>query len=108
MAKKRARRRSVRAVLVVGGQKVGTATFRNPDDAKSWARAIGVPVSDRRKNPHPRKRRNAVYRTKAEAQQEVNRLHKQAQRYGQRVAVTLKPIKDRGGGTMYHLDWRYK
>lgn len=49
MAKKRARRRSVRALLVVKGQKVGTATFRNPDAAKSWARAIGIPVRKKSK-----------------------------------------------------------
>lgn len=58
--KRKARRRSVKAVLVVRGQKVGTATFKNPSDAKAWARAVGASVKDGR-------RRKAGKRQKAKA-----------------------------------------
>ena len=51
MAKKKTtrRRRSVRGMLVVRGQKVGTVSFKNPESARAWARSVGVPVTDRSK-----------------------------------------------------------
>jgi hypothetical protein len=50
MAKKKTkRRRSVRGMLVVRGQKVGSVTFKNPESARAWARSVGVPVQQKKK-----------------------------------------------------------